>query len=212
MSIEAAYNKWAAVYDTNLNKTRDLEAVAIRTLLQPYTFKNFLEVGCGTGKNTEWLVTKAEKITAVDLSAEMLATARQKIKNDNVKFIQADINMDWIFINNMFDGIGFSLVLEHIENLQHVFKQAANKLSANGLMYIGELHPFKQYSGSKARFDTGEGVEIVSCFTHHVSEFVAAAKQAGFMLKDVNEFFDEVNEADVNQQIPRLITFLFEKV
>ena len=33
MTIQSAYNAWSETYDTVLNKTRDLEAAAIRQLL-----------------------------------------------------------------------------------------------------------------------------------------------------------------------------------
>ena len=55
MDIEQAYNIWADQYDTNSNKTRDLEAISLRTALSGFQFNNCLEIGCGTGKNTQWL-------------------------------------------------------------------------------------------------------------------------------------------------------------
>src|SRR5215217_2611381 len=87
MDIRQAYDKWSSQYDTNENKTRDLEAQALRICLDEIQFASCLEIGCGTGKNTEWLITKAKKITAIDLSEEMLAKAREKISSDRVEFI-----------------------------------------------------------------------------------------------------------------------------
>ena len=89
MNVKEAYNNWASQYDTNLNKTRDLEARSLRSMLMGITFDNCLEIGCGTGKNTVWLVEKAKKVTAVDLSEEMLAKARQKVGSPKAGFIQA---------------------------------------------------------------------------------------------------------------------------
>jgi SAM-dependent methyltransferase len=97
MNTEQAYNQWAAQYDTNINRTRDLEAVVLRQSLKNIPFNSCLEIGCGTGKNTEWLVTKAQQITSADLSQEMLAKAKEKINSDKVNFIQADINEPWDF-------------------------------------------------------------------------------------------------------------------
>ena len=75
MSVQKAYDNWSHQYDTNINKTRDLEALALQETLAHIVFDNCLEIGCGTGKNTTWLLTKAKKITAVDLSAKMIAKA-----------------------------------------------------------------------------------------------------------------------------------------
>ncbi len=44
-------------------------------------------------------------------------------------------------------------------------------------MYIGELHPFKQYAGSKARFNTEAGEQVVNCYNHHITDFTDAAIQ-----------------------------------
>ena len=61
MSIEKAYNTWAEQYDTNENKTRDLDIKATIETLSKYKFKYVLELGCGTGKNTKWLLRKAKR-------------------------------------------------------------------------------------------------------------------------------------------------------
>ncbi|MEJ7678641.1 MAG: methyltransferase domain-containing protein [Segetibacter sp.] len=67
MDTRQAYNTWASQYDTNDNKTRDLEGQALRSSLADISFNSCLEIGCGTGKNTEWLIQKAKQVTAIDL-------------------------------------------------------------------------------------------------------------------------------------------------
>jgi ubiquinone/menaquinone biosynthesis C-methylase UbiE len=166
-----------------------------------------LEIGCGTGKNTVWLAEKAQHITAVDLSEEMLAIAAQKAAPGKVEFIQADILQPWDFAKSSYDLVTFSLVLEHIEKLDPIFSNVSAKLSGNGICYVSELHPFKQYTGSKARFDTDEGRQVVDCYKHHVSDFVKAAGKAGLMLLHLDEQFDDNDRTT----IPRLLTLLFQK-
>jgi ubiquinone/menaquinone biosynthesis C-methylase UbiE len=206
MNIKNAYNQWALQYDTNANKTRDLEAIVLRNILNDIPFSNCLEIGCGTGKNTEWFATKATKITSVDFSEEMLAKAKQKITATNVQLVQADIKNDWEFGND-FDLVSFSLVLEHIENLDDIFAKTNNALKNGGYIYIGELHPFKQYTGTKARFETSEGTQVVECYNHHISEFLDAAKKHNLYLIELGEHFD----ADNKNKIPRILTLVFQK-
>ena len=206
MSVESAYDQWSEQYDNNSNRTRDLEAVALRTTLKDLPFKRCLEIGCGTGKNTEWLITRADHITAVDLSEGMLAKAGKKIASDTVHFIQADILKPWTFRGGAYDLVIFSLVLEHIEQLGPMLKEAAMSLSPGGHVYIGELHPFKQYLGTKARFETESGTKEVSCFVHHVSDFLNAAKSGGLELAQLSEHFDEDPSAP-----PRILSMLFRK-
>jgi ubiquinone/menaquinone biosynthesis C-methylase UbiE len=207
MNTKQAYNIWAAQYDSNNNKTRDLEALALRTSLSDILFDNCLEIGCGTGKNTVWLVEQAKKVLAVDLSDEMLSRAREKITSDKVQFRQANILSEWTFGTELFDLVTFSLILEHIENLDPVFEEASKALVTGGHVYIGELHPFKQYAGSKARFDTEDGTHVVECFNHHISDFIQAAKRHRLVLVDVNEFFDN----DDRNETPRILMILLKK-
>ena len=207
MDVKQAYDIWAEQYDTNSNKTRDLEVISLRTALANFQFDNCLEIGCGTGKNTEWLMLKAKQVTAVDLSDEMLAKAKGKINSDNVQFVQADITKNWTFVNKLYDLATFSLVLEHIKNLDDIFKKLSKVITPNGYVYLGELHPFKQYTGTKARFDTEDGQQIVTCFNHNISDFSISAKNNDFEIVDIAEYFDD-NDRTV---IPRILTLLLRK-
>ncbi len=205
--VQQAYNSWAAQYDGNLNKTRDIEGVALRTVLAPFAFEHVLEIGCGTGKNTGWLAAKAKQVTAVDFSEEMLSKAKQKINAAHVDFVRADIMDNWLFVQQPCQLVSFSLVLEHIDNLDPIFEKTAKALAPDGLVYLGELHPFKQYAGSKARFPTGEGEQVLTCFNHHISDFTTAAMNNGLQLVQLTEHFDD----DDRTSTPRILTMLFRK-
>ena len=208
MSVQIAYDGWSQTYDAMPNKTRDLEAKSVKNLLENRQFDSILEMGCGTGKNTEGLLNISKHILAVDLSAEMLSKAKAKINTDSVVFKQANMIEQWAFAENkLFDLITFSLVLEHIENLSPIFEKAAKVLNSNGFVYVGELHPFKQYNGTKARFDTESGTEIVECYNHHISDFTSAALQNGFKIVALKEFFDD----EKNLGLPRILGLLFQK-
>jgi ubiquinone/menaquinone biosynthesis C-methylase UbiE len=204
--IREAYDTWSSQYDSDLNKTRDLEAIALQKVLAGRFFANVLEAGCGTGKNTIWLAQNSKTLLSVDLSPNMLQKAKQKVRDDHVRFQEVDITHKWEFTDDRFDLITFSLVLEHIQDLGHVFQQASEKLLAGGLVYMGELHPFKQYTGSKARFENKDGIHVVNCFTHHISDFVSAAKINNLSLIDIQEFFDSGSDP-----LPRILTLLFRK-
>ena len=194
MNVKEAYNVWSVSYDTVENKTRDLEAKALRASITGDDLE-ILEIGCGTGKNTEFLQTKARRLIGADFSAEMLSR-------------QLDLREKWNFPADSFDLITCSLALEHIENIDFVFAEAGRVLRAGGRFYFGELHPFKQYQGGKARFETDAGDEFVlECFTHHVSEFFAAGINNNFAVRELKEWFDEDDE----QKPPRILTMIFEK-
>jgi len=208
MDIAIAYDSWAAQYDTNDNKTRDLEALSLQKILQGKSFNHCLEIGCGTGKNTAWLLTICDQITAIDLSNGMLDIAKNKIQSNKVHFIEGDITKDWTFAKDTYDLVTFSLMLEHIEDLHAVFQKLVKVSITGTLIYIGELHPFKQYAGSKARFETESGTQVVTCFNHHVTDFIQAANASGFQLLQLEEQFDDADRS----QIPRILNLLFEKL
>ena len=77
-------------------------------------------------------------------------------------------------LKDKYDLITFSLVLEHIENLDFVFFEIAKVINKDGMVYIGVLYPFKQYNGTKARFETEKGLQIVTCFNDNISDFLAS--------------------------------------
>lgn len=207
MNVQEAYDQWSGQYDTNQNKTRDLEALSLRQTLSGLRCKRILEIGCGTGKNTAWLHIITDELLAVDLSDKMLAVAKNKNTSGRVQFQQADITQNWDFATGTFDLITFSLVLEHISDLQAVLHKAYRVLEPGGKAYIGELHPFKQYNGTKARFDTAQGIQVVTCFNHHISDFTSSAKQAGFEIELINEYFDDNDR----QGIPRILILVLRK-
>ncbi len=207
MNIEKAYNIWANQYDTNKNRTRDLDKKSTIDTLSKLDFENVLELGCGTGKNTSWLLKKSKRIIGLDFSQEMLNKAKAKISDKRVSFRKADLNKDWETENDFTDLITCSLTLEHIKDLNHIFHQANLKLRKNGIFFISELHPFMQYSGSKAKYETENGTYELEVYTHHISEYIDNAKNNNLKLVEVNEWFDQ-NEKN---EIPRLISFVFKK-
>ncbi len=218
MNTQQAYDAWSATYDTVENHTRDLEAAAIRTMVPAALgitpvgrCGHIIELGCGTGKNTHWLAMQTERLTAVDFSTEMLAQARTKTLRSNVAFQQADITQPWAFAETgQADLITCSLILEHIDDLDFVFAEAARALAPGGLLYVGELHPFKQYQGSKARFETATGqMRELDCYIHHLTDYTHAARYAGLTVEALREWFDDTDETRTGP--PRIVAWVFRK-
>lgn len=207
MTIQNDYDEWAESYDDDVNLTRDLDQTVTRGLLAGSRADSVLELGCGTGKNTAFYAQIGSSVRALDFSAGMVEKARQKVRAGNVRFEMADISLRWPCDEGEFDLIACNLVLEHIEDLGHIFSEAARTLHPGGKFFINELHPFKQYEGKKARFHRqGETVEV-EAFIHHLSDFSNAAARNGLKLAGFDEFW---HEQDAGKP-PRLVSFLFEK-
>jgi ubiquinone/menaquinone biosynthesis C-methylase UbiE len=207
MSIQKAYNEWSETYDTDENLTRDLDQKVTRESLSNLHFDSILEIGCGTGKNTAFLVQIGTQVHALDFSEGMIEKAREKVNTKNVKFSVADLTQKWPCEDQAYDLIVCNLVLEHIEDLSFIFSEAVRVLEENGSFLINELHPFRQYEGKKARFDRREGITEIPAFVHHISDFVNAASSNGLKLVKLNEYWHEQDQG----KPPRIVSFLFEK-
>ncbi|MCF7797818.1 MAG: class I SAM-dependent methyltransferase [Lentisphaeria bacterium] len=206
MNIEEAYDIWADQYDTDQNRTRDLDAKATLATLASVPFESVIELGCGTGKNTRFLLTRAHRVLAVDFSEKMLSQARKNIVDKRVTFQKADITQSWEVPDHFADLVTANLVLEHIGDLTFIFSQARLKLRPGGNFFISELHPFRQYLGSRAGFATEDGRVNPRAYPHHVSQFLDGARQNNFHLALLQEWFD----TDGADKPPRLISFLFQ--
>jgi len=203
--IKDDYNAWAYQYDNNINPIRDLDKTVTKESLSNIDFFKVLELGCGSGKNTEWLITKADKLVGLDFSKNMLDLARNKITSKKVTLISADLNEKWPVNNNSFDLATINLTLEHIEILDHIFNSLFMKLTQGGKCFVCELHPKKQLAGSKARFEENRTEIALDVFYHSELEYIESAEKAGFNLIAKKDWYDNEKE------LPRLISFLFEK-
>lgn len=205
MNTREAYNKWAASYDSVVNKTRDLEKNAATLTLKEADFSKTIEIGCGTGKNTVWIAEKAKQLLAMDFSEEMMKNAQEKIKFPHVQFKSADITQEWNF--NSATLIICSLVLEHIEDIDFVFGQVAKTLEQGGCFYLCELHPYKQLQASRARFEHEGELIHLEYFVHHISDYFSVASKNNLECTRLEEWFDDNDRTTT----PRLVSFLFKK-
>ncbi len=191
--------------DSNL--TRDLDSSVTRSLLANRQFDSILELGCGTGKNTVFLAQIGANVHALDFSEGMIQKAKEKVKAENVRFETVDLTERWPCEDGTYDLISCNLVLEHIKDLSHIFSEISRTLRQNGIFLLNELHPFKQYGGSKARFEKNTEAFEVDAFVHHISDFIHAAESNGLKLSSFNEHWHEEDDG----KPPRLVSFIFEK-
>jgi ubiquinone/menaquinone biosynthesis C-methylase UbiE len=203
--IASAYDRWAMTYDSDPNKTREMAASALRQSGLALAGREVLEIGCGTGYNTQWLAEQAAKVVALDFSAGMLRQAKTRVPAHNVRLIEHDIRAAWPLPAAGADVAIVMLVLEHIENVSAVFAEAARTLRPGGDFFICELHPTRQLSGRQAEFkDTETGRQVrVPAYLHDISEFINAGLRAGFELMHLGELRDP---HALQIDLPRVLT------
>ncbi len=203
--IATAYDRWAATYDDDPNRTRELSAAVLRQRGLELAGRDVIEIGCGTGRNTQWLAERAGSVLALDFSEGMLRQARARVVSPRVRFVQHDIHDAWPVAGGSSDVVIAMLVLEHIEHVEAVFAEAARALRGGGALFLCELHPMRQLRGGQANFvnrETGEP-ERVPAFLHDVSEYVNAGLSSGYELVHLGEWRDaEAPRSD----LPRLLS------
>lgn len=207
MTIQDAYTDWSATYDSDRNLTRDLDERVTFEELSPIHAASILELGCGTGKNTGLLAAISARVHALDFSPGMLAKAKARVTAPNVTFELADLTTPWPCGDRECDLIVCNLVLEHIEELNFIFAEARRVLSDGGRFFVCELHPYRQYQGTVARFQRAGDTKPIKAFAHHVTDFTNAARANNLSLTEMKEWW----HAEDAGKAPRLISFIFEK-
>jgi len=215
--VSLAYDRWAATYDIEANRTRDLDAVVLRRDGPSVDGLDVLELGCGTGKNTTWLAGLARSVVAIDASPGMLAIARERVTSPHVRFIEHNICARLPIDDLSVDVAVIDLVLEHIQRIGDVFAEAARVLRPSGRLFVCELHPTRQVLGGRAHFtDVLSGrVVNVPVVRHTISEFINSGIDAGLSVERVGEWSDEARERGAKPDTvplpPRLFSVLFRK-
>jgi malonyl-CoA O-methyltransferase len=67
-AIRSGYDRWALVYDHDANPLIALEEPVVRAAIGDVRGMAVLDLGCGTGRHTTWLVARGAAVTAVDFS------------------------------------------------------------------------------------------------------------------------------------------------
>ncbi len=117
------------------------ERPATVALLGKVTGKQVLEVGCGPGLLTEWLIDNGACVKAFDVSPEMVRIARQLI-GDRAHVVVADLEQPLRFVaEGSIDVVVASLVLHYVRHWAPVLKEFRRVLRPNGYVVFSTHHP-----------------------------------------------------------------------
>jgi malonyl-CoA O-methyltransferase len=170
--IRTGYDRWAAVYDRDGNPLQALEGPAVRAVVGDPRGLTVLDLGCGTGRHALWLAEAGATVTAVDFSEGMLAEARRKPGAEAVQFVAHDLARPLPFPAGSFDLVVSGLVLEHLADLDHFFREARRVLKPGGRAVISAMHPAMFLKGAQARFTDPSSGEVVQpgSYPHQVGD------------------------------------------
>src|ERR1700730_12417485 len=97
------YDQWAAIYDREGNPLPALEEPLVKELLGDVHGLEILDLGCGTGRHSIRMAAAGARITALDFSSRMLAQAREKAGESDVRFQLHDLSQPLPFPAENFD-------------------------------------------------------------------------------------------------------------
>ncbi len=97
---------------------------------------NVLELGCGTGLFTYEFVKKPIKLTAIDISPDLLEEAKKIISSSNVSF-KVENAYDMSFPDNSFDAVIGSSVLHHLD-IEKALHEIYRVLKPGGIIRFTE--------------------------------------------------------------------------
>ena len=134
-AIAAQYDDY---YATELGrKVDEIEKGIFKDLLSGIPRGKMLELGCGTGHWTDFLVENEFSVDALDASDEMLAIARSKNIDANFSFGNAE---KLLYKDNSFNAVSTFTMLEFVDDPQKVVSEIYRILKPSGWLVVGLLN------------------------------------------------------------------------
>lgn len=130
--VEALFDSYAGEFDSHLVQTLRYDAPSV--LVERFAGKRFahaLDLGCGTGLCGPLLRPLAQRLTGVDLSAQMLEKARALGVYDDLQ--QGDVVEFLAATQERFDAVIAADVFVYVGALDEVFRLLAARMDSGGV-------------------------------------------------------------------------------
>ncbi len=137
-AIANAFSKAAKSYDKCAAFQRQVADSLLEKLPTDLSGYNVLDVGCGTGYCSELLRSRGARVTAFDLSQQMLIQAELRCGQQGMEYVQGDVE-ELPFSSNQFDLVYSSLALQWCKELSVPLKQLSRVAKKGGVVYFSTL-------------------------------------------------------------------------
>lgn len=129
------FKKYALIYDLfNLKKKYKLEVSYLLKLVKKFEIsksKNFLDLGCGTGKHAFYLRNKVNYISGVDISENMLKIARKNFPDISFKNLKFKHKVKFDVCFSFFHVFSY---LKNDKQVNNYLSYASRNLRKDGLL------------------------------------------------------------------------------
>ena len=160
--------------DKFVNDTQDVVFCATQDLFLSYLNEgnSILDLGCGSGRDTKYFLSKGYKVDATDGSEEIC-----KVASD-----YTGINVKCLLFNELdeidkYDGIWACASILHLDrdDLIDVFHRIARALKDNGILYTS--FKYSEFEGMRnGRYFTDFTLESFNEFQTNIPEFIIEKK------------------------------------
>jgi ubiquinone/menaquinone biosynthesis C-methylase UbiE len=131
------YDNCSIDYDNLRNSTAYQKLTTIwerEFIAERITGGSTLEIGCGTGRITETLLSKKLELTVADQSEAMLGILRKKFPDGNFRAVCSDIfKLEANFPHGSFDAVVSMRVIPHIDDMPEALKIISSILKPEGV-------------------------------------------------------------------------------
>lgn len=156
--VRNIWNANAAYWDERMSEGNDFHKVLLEPnqieLLNIQPGDSILDVACGNGQFARKMTELGAKVTAIDISKEMINIARSKPVSDKIDYhvidvtSRADLEKLW---GNTYDSIVSTMAIMDIENIEPMIRFLPEILKDNGRFVFSILHPC---------FNSGEAYQV----------------------------------------------------
>jgi malonyl-CoA O-methyltransferase len=184
------YAAWSKDYDAYENPLIAVEEAPLRHMCGQVRGKRVLDLGCGTGRHTTWLADQGADVIGVDESEAMLAVAREKRPQLDLRQRSLLGPLDEL---GQFDLVVNALVAEHIESLPALVSAIAARLrpahAGGGQVVLSAWHPFMLLLGVPTHYeDDAANIEyVLPSHVHLISDYLRAFAASGLTVCEVAE-------------------------
>ncbi|MBI2037577.1 MAG: class I SAM-dependent methyltransferase [Candidatus Magasanikbacteria bacterium] len=191
LSSEIGYNLAAAVYDENENYLNSFEQGELIPLLGALADKKILDVGAGTGRLSLPLANRGAKVTALDVSSNMLDLIKKK--NSKIEIIVGDAE-SLPFEDNTFDIVTAAFLIVHLKNPTRFFDEAYRILKDGGILAVTNIN-----QKDPPQVKTKQGNIIIESFYHRPEKIIEILKSLAFSIAE--NIFVKEKELWINQVV-----------
>jgi 2-polyprenyl-3-methyl-5-hydroxy-6-metoxy-1,4-benzoquinol methylase len=200
------YDQYADEYAALIQKWGDSEYSLYHNLVIPQVLQflgdlrgyTVLDAGCGEGYLSRLLASQGAKVTAVDISPQMIELARRQDIAGSVHYLAHDLSQGFAHDGERFDLIVSNLVLNDVYDYVGYINTLGEVIKPGGRIVLSLNNPYSAVIREKAQsyYDSGtatlyQGLSKaglrVYYFHRTLEEYITAFREAGFLLRSLSD-------------------------